>query len=186
MILTDEEVVVKVRNGNKELFGVLIGRYEKKLHGYIRNLINQSREEVEDLVQETLVRAYENLRDFEAKRKFSSWIFRIGHNLSVDWMKKKRAVTLREKDGTEDDDDWLENMADKSESIEAALINREKRQELRNKIGALGVKYREVVLLHYYENKSYEEISDILRIPVGNVGVMLFRAKEKLRQAFDL
>ncbi len=171
--MTDEEIVKSIQDGNKENYELIVERYEKKLFFYIKKMINQPAEEVEDVLQEVFINSYINIQSFDTKKKFSSWIYRIAHNKSVDYIKK---VKLKIKI-CEDDDLFEEN----NKLIEDVLVEEENKTQVFRSINLLEEKYKEVVLLYYYENKSYEEISEILRIPTNNVGVMLFRAKEKLK-----
>lgn len=175
--MTDEEIVVLVQKGETEKFGEIVGRYEKKLYWYIKGLVNQKDEEVEDLLQEVFIGAYENIREFDTKKKFSSWIYRIAHNKAIDFFRKKR-VKIADIDIGE----WDELFEAGNKLFEEIEIELEEKKKLGRIIGQLEVKYKEVVLLYFFEDKSYEEISDILQIPSSNVGVMLFRAKKQLKE----
>lgn len=171
--MTDEEVVKKIQRGNKEEFGKIIGKYQGKLFGYIKNLTNQNNMEVEDLVEEALISAYKNLNGFETNKKFSSWIYRIAHNKAIDFFKKKKLKISQIEEHEEligENDKLLEEM------------DNEEKERVNAAVESLELKYKEVVLLYYFEEKSYEEISDILHISTSSVGVLLFRAKEKLKK----
>ncbi len=99
--MTDEEIVVLVQKGEVENFGLIIDKYQRKLFWYVKNLINQADGEVEDLVEEVLIKAYQNIQGFETDKKFSSWIYRIAHNLAVDFMKKSKLKTTTIEDKEE-------------------------------------------------------------------------------------
>lgn len=172
---TDEEIVGLVRNGDVEKYGEIISRYEKRLRGFIYKIIGRNAE-VDDLVEESLIAAYQNLQGFDDRQKFSSWILRIAHNKTVDYIKKKKPKLW--------DEDKITNyeLRITNENIlEDLEIKNEKKHELQKAIAKLELKYREVIVLYFFEEKSYEEISDILKITTSNVGVMLKRAKEKLK-----
>lgn len=176
--MSDEEIVVQVQNGKVDEYGLIIDRYQKKLFWYVKNLINQTDEEVEDLVEETLVRAYQNIQGFEKGKKFSSWIYRIAHNQAVDFIKKAKLKTTSIED--------KEELIEKEEKLmEDLMIEDENKTMVADAIGKLEIKYKEIILLYFFENKSYEEISDILHIQTTNVGVLLFRAKEKLKKILE-
>ena len=177
--MTDEKIVELVRDGDKEKYSEIVERYEKKMFYYIKRMINQADEEVEDLVQEVLVAAYENLAGFDTKKKFSSWIYRIAHNKAIDYFKKKK--TIIDVDIGENEEYWMS----KGRLPEDIEIDRQEGEELRKAVNGLEMKYREVIWLYYFEEKNYDEISDILRIPTSNVGVLLFRAKEKLKNRYE-
>lgn len=176
--MSDEEIVVQIQKGKVDEYGLIIDRYQKKLFWYVKNLVNQADEEVEDLVEETLIKAYRNIQSFEKGKKFSSWIYRIAHNQAVDFIKKAKlkVTTIEDK----------EELIEKEEKLmEDLMIENEKKVMVAEAIGKLDIKYKEIVLLYFFEDKSYEEISDILHIPVNNVGVLLFRAKEKLKKKLE-
>jgi RNA polymerase sigma-70 factor, ECF subfamily len=173
--MPDEEIIKSVQEGNKEEFGKIIEKYQEKLYRYLKNLTNQQQEEVDDLVEETLVASYINLQSFDNNHKFSSWIFRIAHNKAIDYFKKKK-VKIVDMENNE------EILGDKQKLWEEIEIEGEKTRKINRAIESLELKYREVILLYFFEDKSYEEISDILHIPTNNVGVLLFRGKEKLKK----
>jgi RNA polymerase sigma-70 factor, ECF subfamily len=179
--VTDEEIVKLILKGNKDKYADIIERYEAKLFGYIKHLINQSNDEVEDMLQEVFISAYVNLQGFDTKKNFSSWIFRIAHNKAVDYFKKKRPLVVINKPEKEEDD-WIENMPSRDKLYEEIEIEKEQNREIRKAVEKLELKYRETIILYFYENKSYEEISDILHIPTSNVGVILHRAKKELKK----
>lgn len=175
-MVSDEKIIKIIQDGDKEKFGEIIGRYQGRLFGYIKNLINQNNMDVEDVVEDTLVSAYENLNGFDTTKKFSSWMYRIAHNKAVDYFKKKRLKT-------EDIEDKSETLkTGKEKLIEELEIEKERKIMVTKAVKSLELKYKEVILLYYFEDKDYGEISDILHISVSSVGVLLYRAKEKLKK----
>lgn len=174
-LMTDEELINLIQKGKQEKFGLVIDRYEKKLFFYLKNLINQSGEDVEDLLQEVFVSVYVNIQSFDTQKKFSSWIYRIAHNNAVDYFKSKKRLRSESLDFKED---YFDNNQKLAEDLE---IETERNLLIKKYINELDIKYKESILLFYYENRSYEEISDILHIPPSQVGVLLFRAKKLLK-----
>ncbi len=173
--LTDEQLAKKVQDGTVDAFGEIVERYEKPLARYIRRVTNQEQEEVEDLVQETLISGYENIQGFDSRQKFSSWIFRVAHNKCIDFFRKNKLKTTT----TDEKEELIESSEKLIEDLE---IEKEDKKMVWEAIEKLEVKYREVVTLYYFEDKSYEEISDVLRTTTSNIGVMMNRAKGKLRK----
>lgn len=171
--MTDEEIVKLVIDGQKDKYSLILDRYGDKLFRYLKRLVNWDEMTLEDLTQETLIKVYINLRGFDQKRQFSSWIYRIAHNVGVDFLKKQRQkyTPLEE---------WEEVLGDKQELVEELAIKEEEKSNLKKALKELDLKSREILVLFYMEEKSYEEISDILEIPVASVGVGLMRAKQKL------
>lgn len=170
--LTDEQLVEKITNNNKELFGEIIERYEKKILRYIYYLTGEGQEN-QDIAQNIFIKAFINLKSFNKNLKFSSWIFRIAHNEAVNFLKKKKFnLSLDEKIIKIEDE----------KKIDDEIIKRYLQKEVKNCLKKLPVLYKEVVELFYFENLSYEEISDVLKIPPGTVAIRLFRAKNFLKK----
>lgn len=168
--MTDEQIIEKIKK-DKDAFGEIIDRYQKKLERYIFYLISD-KNEVLDLVQEVFIKVYINLNGFNPKKKFSSWIFRIAHNLAVNYLKKKKKdFRLNEKIKISDEKD-----------IEDDLKKKELEKGLQKCLDSLPINYKEVLVLYYFENLSYEEISDSLKIPPGTVAIRLSRAKKYLKK----
>lgn len=172
--LTDEEIVERVQKGKSELYGMIVEKYQVPLLRYVRRVINQAEEEVEDIVQEVFIKGYENIQSFDSSKKFSSWIYRIAHNVCIDSFRKKKPVNT-----TIEDSEELFESGEKL--IEEMAIEKEEKRAVIMAVEQLELKYREVVLLYYFEEKSYDEISDILHTNTSNVGVLLLRAREKLK-----
>lgn len=178
--LSDNELVVFIREENPERYAEIIERYQGKLFAYLYRLVG-SRDEAEDLLQDVLIKAYRNLKSYDAERKFSSWIYRIAHNEAVNHIKRrslKRFIPWEDVTATKDK---LE-MSSVDEDAETAWIRKETGQEVDQAISRLPFKYKQVLILRYYSDKSYEEISDILGRPVNTVGTLINRAKKKLSE----
>lgn len=168
--MTDERLVEVIKNKNKELYREIIIRYEKKLLRYARYLLND-REKSADIVQESFIKAYVNLNSFNLKMKFSSWIYRIVHNQAINIIQKyKKELPL------------LENIDyDNGKNLELDFTNKEIKTRVNKCIGQLPLIYSEPLSLFYLEDKSYDEISDILRLPIGTVGTRINRAKSMMK-----
>ena len=168
--LSDEKLVEKVRTKNHQLYGEIVKRYQQKLYRYLRYLTNQP-DEAEDLVQNVFIKAYRNLFGFDTKRKFSSWIYRIAHNEGVNHLKKMQKL----KKVFFQDHNVL--FSPVNNSPEDELIRQEIQKKMKECLDELKSKYREPLILYYFEDKSYQEISDVLKIPVGTVGTFISRGK---------
>lgn len=176
--MTDEQITIEVINGNKELYEELVKRYQEKLLRYVKYLVKNDNSAF-DIVQDTFIKAFENLNSFNSSLKFSSWIYRIAHNESVNRIKK----TNRELFNV--DFDFLGDVLPQDSSPEIEFERDEIANELKKRMELLPVKFREVLTLYYLENKSYEEISDILRVSVGTVGTWINRGKIRLKKLFE-
>ena len=169
--LSDEEVVEITRTKNKEAYSEIIKRYQGKLMRYAKYLVNDN-ERASDVVQDAFIKTYINLNSFDIKRKFSSWIYRIVHNEAVNLINKYK----KEKPLFENVD------FDSGVNIEEEYTQNEVRKMVKNCLEEMSLLYREPLSLYYLEEKSYKEISDILRIPIGTVGTRINRAKLIMRQ----
>lgn len=176
-MFTDEQLAEQIQEGDQRALADIIERYQQKLFFYTLRMVG-SEDEADDVVQETFLKAYQNINSFDVSRKFSSWIYRIAHNQAVNAVKKKNRVKLVEVVNL----DWY--MEHETEVLD--FIESEERKELSEDLllllENLRPDYKEVVLLYYFENKSYDEISDIMQIPKTTVGVWLNRAKEQLKK----
>lgn len=176
MIEKSDEVIAKeVQDGNHDSFGVLIERYEKKLTRYGRRFLSDVYD-IEDVVQDVFMKAYIHINSFDTSRSFSSWIYRIAHNEYVNVLKKKKETSFF---SLFEFDAFFPQIVSGKNPYDEAIAGEEK-ERVEKAIVKLVPKYREPLLLFMYEDKSYEEISDILQIPKATVGVRIMRAKKQL------
>jgi RNA polymerase sigma-70 factor, ECF subfamily len=177
---SDEELVLSVLE-NKEHYRVLVKRYEAKLARYIMRLAKISQDEARDVLQEVFIKAYVNLNDFDSSLKFSSWIYRIAHNEAVNFLRrnKNKAINI------DANDSKLENIFPAIRGdldVEGEIDEKFFEENIRRIIDNLKNKdFQSVLILKYIEDKNYQEISDILKKPVGTVSTLLNRAKKQLK-----
>ena len=170
----DEEIILLIRSGKLDLFSILIERYEGKIKRYSRKFLSNG-EEINDVVQEIFIKSYVNLKSFDTKRKFSTWLYRIAHNELVNRLKKKKKIVLPLLDL-----DILFPYNSNGET-EEKIDKKEFSKKIENCVSDLDVKYKEPIVLYYMEELSYKEIADILRIPISTVGIRIKRAKQLLK-----
>lgn len=175
---TDEEIARLVQDGNVDIFGELVVRYETKLKRYAQKFLSRQ-EDIDDLVQDVFIKAYEHLNSFDASLRFSPWIYRIAHNLFVNELRRKSRYGFGVFDA-----DVILPLVPAKETADADTLAEELKGEMEESVSALAPKYREVIILHYFENLSYQEISDVLQIPVTTVGVRMTRARAKLKEVY--
>lgn len=174
---TDEEIAQLVQAKRTDLFGVLIKRYEKKILRYGKRFLFNY-ENIEDAVQDIFIKAYVNIQSFDASKKFSSWIYRIAHNHFINIITKNKKEQFLFFNA-----DVIFSFAGK-ENILENLEKEEEKEEMEKYLSKLKIKYREPIILYYFEDKNYQEISDILRIPVSTVGVRLKRGREEIKKLY--
>lgn len=164
-----------MRSKDQELYAILVRRYEDKLTRYASVLISVD-EEASDIVQDAFIKAFRNLNGFNTKQKFSAWIYRIVHNEAINHVKKyRRFISL-------DANNWVEKWAHYSEKHDELFDQDQLRKAMKKCLDQLPVEYKEPLALYYYEEKSYEEIAEILRMPVPSVGTRIHRAKKLLQK----
>ena len=180
--MTDEEIIKMVLR-EPAFFGHIIERYESKMRRYIRRLGVREPEDQDDVLQEIFMKVYKNINGFDVQLSFSSWLYRIAHNESISWYRKK---SVRPEGhlvfDSEEILEFQETMLDSSEVSHDKQLNA---QEVSRALESLDQKYRDVLVLRYFEHKEYEEISDILKIPIGSVGTLIHRGKNQLHQIIN-
>lgn len=180
--LTDEELA-KRSVSNTAYFGELIERYDTTLLRYVMRRSHATKEDAEDIVQNSFIKMYRNINDFDYTLKFSSWAYRITHNELIDWYRKQKSRP--QLIVSQNDEDIFASIAGDI-NIEQSAIQEEIKKEIEAVIQTLDPKYQEVVTLRFFEDKSYDEIADILQIPAGTVAIRLSRAKKILQDALQV
>ncbi len=175
--LTDEQIVEAILKGDKELYREVIRRYEKKLSHYLLKFVSD-RDDIEDILQVIFIKVYKNLYGFDLGKKFSSWIYRIAHNEAVNHLKKKKSSRISL-------DDVEYKLIDEKADIRGQADQMFLKEDMEKVLNEMNVKYREPLVLFYFENMSYDEISDILRIPKNTVGTLIMRGKMSIKSQLE-
>ena len=176
--ISDEELVTKALN-DLEVFGEIVERYQQRLKFYILRISHFSDLEAEELLQESFIKAWKNLNDFDQSLKFSSWIYRITHNEVISAFRKYKSRGLDQETILEPE--LFENIPLELDFVSDfdKNLNTTKIQKI---LSELSVEFREVLVLKYFEDKSYTEMSDILKKPEGTVATLLNRAKKAFKK----
>lgn len=184
--LTDQEVVARARAGREEAYRELIGRYERPVFSIIYRLV-RDRELAEDLAQDTFIKVLNALDRYDPQLKFSSWIFKIAYNTAIDRLRKREVDTLS-LDGspnakTADDIEATRiTVVSTEESPEDYAASREIGEEIEKALARLRPEYRTAIILWHMEDRPYEEIAEIMGIPLGTVKTFIHRARNELRK----
>ncbi len=185
--LTDQDVVLSARSGHEAAYRELIRRYERPVFALLFRMV-RDRELAEDLAQETFVKALNAIDSYRPEFKFSSWIFKIANNAAIDHLRRRELDTLS-LDGSPH--------AETPEAMQATALQIGARQEspldtveakelgsaIEAAIGSLRPEYRSCILLRHVEGRAYEEIAEILNLPLGTVKTYIHRARNELRQS---
>lgn len=182
---TDQEIVAWALKGHERAYRELVRRYERPVFSLIYRMV-RNREQAEDLAQETFVKVLNALDGYRPNYKFSSWIFKIANNATIDRLRRKELDTLS-LDGAPDAttperrEETSFQLADSTESPLDELEARELGGQIEAAIGQLRPEYRSCILLRHVEGYSYEEISEALDLPLGTVKTYIHRARVELR-----
>jgi RNA polymerase sigma-70 factor (ECF subfamily) len=180
--LTDERLVELALDGDERAFGVLVQRYQRRLTAFLSQLVGDM-ELARELSQEAFVRAWSALERFNPRYRFSTWLFRIAHNLGIDHLRRRRlqTVSLYRNDAHGEEVELV--LPDDSKDPLGHLENTSLASDLRQVIDGLRPEYRELILLRHFGGLSYQEIADFKSMPLGTVKNKLFRAHSVLRKA---
>lgn len=176
---SDKELV-KLSLLDSDNFLFLMEKYKEPLKRYIWRISSVTKEEAEDILQEVFIKVYRNLYDYNGEFSFSSWIYRITHNETISCIRKMK---VRPQLISVDDDEVgaFVQMLPGDADIENEVKLKELSKIVRRMLANLPEKYRTVLILRYLEDKSYEEISDILQKSIGTVSTLINRAKKQFK-----
>jgi RNA polymerase sigma-70 factor (ECF subfamily) len=176
----DFEAIRRAIAGESGAYTFLQKKYKKIVLTLIRRMIKDE-DDVDDLVQETFIKAFSALNSFQYGYSFSSWIYRIASNNCIDFLRKKRftMVSISGQYDDSDEDHEIE-IKDNSYQPDINLMNDEKKQLIIDAIEKLPDNYREIIKMRHEEDMDYKEIADKLNLPLGTVKAHLFRARKIL------
>lgn len=183
---SDELLVTRILAGDADLYETLIARYERPIVNFIYRMIGDY-EQALDLAQEVFFKAYRSLERFDPTFRFSTWLYRIASNRSIDHLRKQAPVLLSlndPKDGEPGSEGAIQ-LKSATRGPEDLLASRELGEQISGAIDALPAPYRELILLRHLQGMSYEEIARLKRLPLGTVKNRLFRAREILRRKLE-
>jgi len=186
MTRSDVQLMLDVKAGDEQSFGLLLQRYRTPLVNFLYRMV-RSREQAEDLAQEVFIRVYRAREEYVPSAKFTTWLFRIATNLALNSLRDHRHQKLEismdapvTTDAEEGDEKPFE-VADKHPTIEQELVEEDRKKMIRHAIEKLPEKQRAAVLLHKYQELDYAEIAKILSVSESALKSLLFRAYESLR-----
>ncbi len=178
---SDEELVT-LSLSDPNQYALIVKRYENKLTRYVMHIASLSKEDVQDILQEVFIKVYKNLNDFDDNLKFSSWIYRIAHNETINHLRRAKVRPQAIVEVTDDDNQTIIENIKAETNLELEIDKKGLKEVMMKTIQNLDEKYQAVLVLRYFEDKDYQEMSDILKKPVGTVSALLNRAKTKLKE----
>lgn len=170
--------VERAREGDQRAFGMLVQAYQKPVFNLTYRMLGNA-QEAEDAAQETFLRAYSNLRQYQPEHKFSTWLFSIANHHCIDRLRKRRVTLV-----SIEDNPVLENLTGESPMPEGQALQREQSAEMQKLLEELEPEYRLPLVLRYWEDHSYEEIAAAMDITVAAVKSRLFRARQQVAKLY--
>ncbi len=178
----DAQLIEQALAGNQQAYRSLTERHKGAVFHVVFKIV-RDRETANDLVQETFMKAFSSLASYRSEYRFSTWLYKIAANCSIDHLRKKRIQVLSlEGQFNDDSESRTIDVPDYSYHPERDLVRKEQRFSIEEAIDSLPKKYREVIVYRHKDDKSYEEIADLLDIPIGTVKARIFRARELLKK----
>ena len=177
--LEDDKWVQLAVKGDEKAYAELSNKYQKPLYFHIRKMIRET-DYVEDLVQDIFMKAFKNLKNYKNDYAFSTWLYRIATNHTIDYLRKKKLHTFSINTDSSDEDQAPIQLEDEDSHTDEPMIRRQRKNKVHEAIDQLPEKYRRIILKRHIEEKSYQEISEEMDIPLGTVKAHIFRARELL------
>jgi RNA polymerase sigma-70 factor, ECF subfamily len=175
-ILLDDKKIIELSKTNPDIFGEIVKRYYDRLFFYIRKISYFEKEDTEDILQNSFIKAYRFLNDYDDRMAFSTWIYRIARNAAFDEIRKKKSrpqtVHL--------ENDEIAKMMRSSMDPQKELIASESLEKIKDIIYKMPYHYQEVLVLRYLEENDFNEIMDILEKPKGTIASLISRGREIL------
>ncbi len=180
-MIADEELIKKVKKGDDMAFQELMSRYTKHIFNFILQYV-KSREEAEDVSQDTFFKVWKNMKRFKDGMKFKPWLFTIARNTALDYIKKKKAITFSSMENDEEDSfNFADTLSDTEPLPPELFARKELATELSGAMSDLHPDHRSVLVMHYQEDMTFEEISEIMKKPMNTVKSWHHRSLSKVK-----
>lgn len=180
----DKELIEEFLNGDKKSLEVIVSRYLKSVFNYVFRVTGNTGE-TEDIVQEVFIKVWKNIKKFNPDQNFKTWLFVIARNTTIDWLRKKKSILFSELDSGKDegsDKTFEETLPDIEPLPDEIFMKKEIKKELERALTKIRPDFREIMLLHYTENLTFQEISIITKKPLNTIKSQHRRGLESLRK----
>lgn len=178
----DYSLIRKALEGEQDSFSRLMQKYRDSVSNIIYKIIHD-KEEVDDLLQETFIKAFASLRSFNEQYSFSTWLYKIATNNCIDFLRKKKLKTFSiDRTINYEEGEATYEIPDYNYEADKHLLDEQRKNVIQDAIQSLPEKYRMVIVLRHQQEKNYDEIAEILNIPIGTVKAHIFRAREMLNK----
>lgn len=178
----DYILVQKALEGNEKAYQKLVDKYNRAMYFHILKMV-RNQDIIEDLIQEVFMKAFDNLSSYNSDFAFSTWLYRIATNHSIDYLRKKKLQTYSIDQPVDGKDGEMQvELPDNESETDDYIIRKQRHGIIHEAIDSLPDKYKQVIEMRHMEEKSYQEISDLLDLPLGTIKAHLFRARELLNK----
>lgn len=178
----DRELVERALKGNEAAYRALMEKYQNALYHHINRMV-RGKQEVDDLVQESFIKAFSALTSYSSQYAFSTWLYKIATNHTIDYLRKKKLQTFSiDKPMSTKDGELEYELPDTTYRPDRHIVADQRRTLIQEAIDALPPKYHRVIVLRHQQEKTYDEIARELDLPLGTVKAHIFRARELLNK----
>jgi len=177
---TDEQLAELIRHGNNDAFQELMRRYIGPIYGFSKQYV-KSNEDAEDITQDTFFKTWKHIKKFKAGKSFKPWIYTIARNTALDHIKKKKAAPFSDLDNPDQDTQFTDTLSDDEPSPSDIFEQAEKAGVLKNALETLHPDHRSIIVMHYHEEMTFQEIANVIDKPMNTVKSWHRRALSKLR-----
>jgi RNA polymerase sigma-70 factor, ECF subfamily len=187
---SDEELLTRLQEGQREVFGVLVRRYQRELYGYLRRYLGDA-DLADDVFQATFLQVYVKIGQYEPGRAARPWLYTIATHQAIDAMRRagRKSMVSLEQASSETDNGEVRSLIEMLEARETSPVDQAESHErallIRATVDKLPEFLRSVVILAYYQGLKYREVADILEVPVGTVKSRLHTALLKLQELWN-
>jgi RNA polymerase sigma-70 factor (ECF subfamily) len=173
----DATLVIASKAGNQDAFALLVQRHQRRVFNLVYRMLQQY-EEANEVTQETFLAAWQGLSSFRGDARFSTWLYRIAYNCALKQIEQRKRDTALQVA-------MQEEVIDTDERVGAELEIRDRQALVREHISTLPAKYRIVLVLRHLQDMTYEEMAEILTMPIGTIKTHLFRARNLLKERLE-
>ena len=179
--INDEQLVAEYLVSEKEeVFRVLLNKYTKPVYNFLRYMIGNT--DAEDITQEVFIKVWKNLKRYKPGQSFKTWLFAIAKNSAIDFLRKKKALNFSDLENADDDFSFSETIASKDLLPDEALQKLQNSEFLNKLLNQLSTEHKTILLLHYQEEMTFDEIGKILKKPLNTIKSYHRRAILELRK----
>lgn len=178
----DSDLISRAKSGDSKSYDKLLKKYKNSVYSLVLRMVRNS-QEAEDLTQEAFIKAFNSLASFNEEYAFSTWLYKIATNNCIDFFRKRKLQTYSlDKPIQYKDSEIQHEIPDPDLNPEKSIMATERNKLIKEAINKLPEKYHRAIVLRHSEEKSYEEIAEILGLPLGTVKARIFRAREMLNK----